>query len=142
MKYLLATIAALLLTSPAYADRVPNRVKSISGCTLYLMCDAQTATGPCTTSPASGEKIVLNAAGRSKTTFYGLQSIGAHSCDVFTNDKGYDLSAGAGQKINNMSIDESFPVLTLEGPLFAVWVECTSITTSATITALSCTGTD
>lgn len=138
MKHLLLIFSLLLFSFSALADTIPERILNAAGCTKFFLCNAQTATGPCTVNPASGDEIVLNSAGRSSITFYGLQSVGNYSCDVFSNDKGFDEALGIGHKINDKSITPIRPILTLQGPLFAIWVECSTITTSATVTALLC----
>ncbi len=138
MKYLVLIFSILFINFAALADTIPERILNAAGCTKYFLCNAQTAIGPCTTSPASGDEIVLNTAGRSSITMYGLQSVGNYSCDVFSNDKGFDDALGIGHRINDKSITPIRPVLTLQGPLFAVWIECSLISTSATVTALLC----
>lgn len=141
MRYLIVSLSAVfLLATPASGDAGPAPTKVGGGvCTSYLMCAAQTATGDCTVLPASGDELVLEMDGRSSMTFYSIQSVGAHICDIMSNDEGHDDASGVGFKVNTASLTDSAPVLSINGLFRFIWVTCPTIGTSATVTALVCT---
>lgn len=139
VKYFI-TLLMILIPSMVFADADPIRVDSVNGCIKYTFCDAQTATGDCTTLPASGDERVLRAMGRSRITYYSLQSVGAHVCDIISNDQGHDAASGAGQKINAVSLTASTAILTLSAPFDYVWITCPTVGTSVTVSAVVCAG--
>ena len=130
----------LLMAGSAWGDVAPEVVENYgSEGVMYKMCDAQTAAAVCT---KDGDQIVLNAAGFSSLTFYGMQSTDvAYSCDIYSRDQSHDTAVEAnGFKINVTSLSETQEVITLSGPFSRVWIKCTSLTgggNSVTITALA-----
>ena len=71
-------------------------------------------------------------------TFVGTQSVDAYTCDVYGNDTGYTVVPEDKQKLTSASLTESNQMVSLEGILPYTWVQCSAITTTATVTAWSC----
>lgn len=138
-KFTLLFVALSFIHAPAWGDTDPTVVDTRSGCKKYLMCDAQTTTGVCTKLPSSGEERILRTFSFSNLTFYSLQSVGAHTCNIFSNDQGYDAASGVGKQINVTSLNATDSMLSFQGSFDYVWVECPTIGTSATVTLLLCT---
>lgn len=97
------------------------------------MCNAQAATGVCT---SAGSNIVADLSGFYTHSFYTTQGVGAYSCDVYSNDTGYDATYR--QKLNTTALTSSGSVLSIEGLLRKVWLECSAVGTQATVTLTSC----
>ena len=138
MKYLLAFLLLCVTASVGFADAEPPFVDEIRACKKYTFCAAQTTTGDCTELPASGDELVLRVIGRSSLTFYSIQSVGAHICNIMSNDRGHDAASGAGFQVNAISLTATTPVLSLSGNFDYIWVTCPTIGTSATVTGLVC----
>ena len=126
----------------ARADTEPALLNQNGQCAQFAMCAAQTATGDCTVSPATGDERILNVFGKwSSFTFYGNQSVDAFSCVVHSNATGHDAESGAFVLISSTPISDSNKAITINGGNFGhIWMNCTSITTSATITVNACPG--
>ena len=137
--FLLGTL--LFAANVSFADASPPVVESLTGCVVYKMCNAQTATGDCSVLPASGDELVLKVASFSNLTFYSTQSTATtYSCDVVSNDVGHDALSGAGHQINTASITESAPILSFSGLFYYLWVNCSAIANNqVTITLQVCT---
>jgi len=107
----------------------------------------ESGTGTCRNAAGTGE-IILRGLGKYAWTFYGTQSVGAYACDVFSNDTGYTALVQDKQKLNAVSITSTTDLLwtpagnlqtkSFDGSFNWVWVECTAIATTATITATVC----
>lgn len=138
MRNLITFLITIFICGIASADIDPLWLKTVNGCTDYTFCGAQTAIGTCTVLPASGDERVLDTIGRSTITFYSTSSAGAHTCNIESNDVGHDAASGVGFQINATALTEATPVLTLSGPLMYIWIECSAITTSVTVTARHC----
>jgi len=130
----------VMFATQAMADTSPSRSGvGQNGCYIYTMCDAQTATGACTVSPAAGDERVAVLGDMSNLTLYGNQSSDdAHTCNLHTSDTGYDASSGEGQLVNSSPLTDSAQVISISGLFYHLWVECTTITTQATVTMLVC----
>jgi hypothetical protein len=96
------------------------------------MCDGQdvTKTGPCDdVGDNSGNIIAHRFNGAYTITIYGTQSTAtAYTCDLYSNDTGYDVDAADKQKVNVTSLTESDQVISFAGMFDYAWMECTTIT--------------
>lgn len=138
MKTLLL-IVSLLLAGIAHADTDPGPIEQRPGCKVYTMCDAQVTTGDCTVLPTSGDERVVKVLSFSNLTFYGLQSVGApYECNIVSNDEGHDAAVGVGFQVNSTSLTDLAPILSISGLFYHIWVNCPTIETSVTVTALVC----
>jgi len=105
------------------------------------MCNAQTLVGDCTVLPASGDEIVLPVfAAGSSLTFFGNQSVGTpYNCNVHGNNTGHDAEAGDFIKLTTTPLSDTQESITLADGMFGhVWLNCSTITTSVTITVNVC----
>lgn len=127
MKPTIILAAMLLAASSAWADAVPlnKRTFSEAGAQTGTLCSAEDTTGAC----ASTDEIVLDLRGKWSIAFYGNQSSATtYTCNVFSNDVGYDASSGEGQQMNASALTQSNQYLALEGLMGYVWINCTTIT--------------
>lgn len=141
MKYFLLL---MLIAGVAGADTSPPQESLSYGCVKYTMCNAQTATDECTVLPASGDELVVRVATNSNLTFYSTASTAStYSCDVISNDQGFDASAptGNGFQINTASITPAAPILSFSGLFDFMWIDCSAINGdgNVTITLQMCT---
>jgi hypothetical protein len=133
-----AIFALTINTGMAWADTSPAPIGSSDGCTSWVVCDGQTATGPCTVEPATGDEIVAKTKFANSLTFDGGRSTGTYSCDFYANTQGYDASSGVGTKINSVPLTETQEMLSYSGVFDQIWVECTAIATNVTVVLNSC----
>lgn len=136
--FTLFAFVALLGVAASQADETVSSVK-FNSCRSYTMCDAQTATGDCTASPASGDERVVKTLGFSTMTFYSMQSVGSpYACNVISNDQGHDAASGVGFQINTASLTNAAPILSITGMFEYIWLTCPTIATSVTVKMLLC----
>jgi hypothetical protein len=107
------------------------------------MCAAQTATGDCdANSDGTGEILVLPVFAKwSSFTFYSNQSVGApYTCTVHSNNNGHDAEAGDFVVISGGgALTDTNESISLNGGNFGfIWINCSAITTSVTITVNAC----
>jgi hypothetical protein len=130
----LAILLGLMLPTMAWADRAPLDQKTLAhGAVTGTLCKAEVSTGDC----ADGDEIVLDARGFQSITFFsGDSTDDTYACDVIMNATGHDAAAtaGEGQDITASQITDSNEILSIAAPLGFLWVNCTTITTSVTIT--------
>ena len=140
-KWLLASLFLSFMCVHAWGDTDPTRIVTEGTCQKLTMCAAQTATGVCTVLPASGDERVLRPFGRwSRFTFFGNESVDTPwSCDVFGNNTGYDLESGDGVQLNTASITNANESITVyNGDFGFIWINCSVIETSVTMTVNAC----
>ena len=140
MKHLLFLLA-LFVTASAFADTSPTRLGDLSNtCGKFVLCGAQTATGDCTVLPASGDEIVLETFSKwSSFTLYSNESVGNHTCHIFSNNGGHDAEPGDAIQISTTALSETQELITLNGGNFGfIWANCSAIGTSVYITVKAC----
>jgi len=138
--FLLALLALSFYIAPARGDTEPTFVRKVNTCEEYIFCTAQTATGVCTVSPASGDEVVLDTFGKwSSLTFYANESVGAFTCNVYGNNSGHDDQSGDGVLLTSTPMDATHEAISLNGGNFGhIWINCSAIATSVTITMNAC----
>jgi len=120
------TLLLLLLPALAWADATPAKTRVNNRCQSYRMCDAQASTGICT-SVSDADEIVLQIARFAHYTFYSIQSTATnYSCDIMTNNQGYDANNTADQ-VNTISITDEAPVYTMGVLLRYLWITCPTL---------------
>lgn len=139
--WLVLILALSFISAPARADTEPTRFGTTDGnCNKYIMCAAQTATGICdTVGDGTGDEIVLVPYGKwSRFTFYSNESAAAHTCLVESNNTGWDADNDA-IVISTTALTATNDLITVfNGDFGALWINCSAITTSVTITVNAC----
>jgi len=125
-----------LFAFSASADFGPEQVSRVSNCVYYRMCDLEGDTGICerTVGGAAGD-IVATIAGTTSLTLFGTSSTGTYTCDLFGATR--DCSAAAtcnSQDLTTTSLSNTGDVISLTGNLDRVWVNCSAIEGSKTVT--------
>lgn len=142
MKRLLFLVLFLsfIYAGASLADTPASRNKIVKTCHEYVLCSAQTATGDCTVLPASGDEITLEVFGQwSALTFFSNQSVGNYSCHIHGNSSGHDDQSGDFVQLSTTAITESNQAISLNGGNFGwIWVNCSAIATSVTMTVNVC----
>jgi hypothetical protein len=80
----------------------------------------------------------MRFAPRGKITLYGTQSSGNYTCNLMTNDKGYDLLSGEGTQVNSATFDQANQTLVMEVNIDYGWITCSTVASSVTVSALVC----
>jgi hypothetical protein len=122
--------------SPAFADTTPNNERVLSGpggatTKVGTLCSLQTSqsTG-CTAS--NGDEMVADLRGFTAIAFYSTQSAStSYTCDVYSSDVGYDADSGVGQDRSTTSLSNTQEMISIDGGLAYVWIECSSIANSS-----------
>lgn len=138
---LILILALSLICARAWADTAPTRTSTVGACGVFVMCLPQTIAGVCDIDgDTTGDKIVLSALGYSKLTFFSNGSVdNPWVCNVFGNDSGYDAESGDGVQLNTTALSNTQEAITLAGGNFnRVWVNCSTVTTSALVTVHAC----
>lgn len=129
MKHIL--LAICLLAAPALADNPPMSMKVFDeGTRTGTLCSAQTATSTGCTGVVNGvsDQLVLALHGYSQIALYSNQSTATtYTCDAYTSDNGYDADSGVGQDRTTTAITETQEMVSLDGALGFLWIECSGI---------------
>ena len=134
-------LAFACLPAPVRADTEPVLLKAVGACESRELCSAQTATGDCTVEPAGGDEIVLKVFGKySSLTFFSNESVGApYACGGHGNRGGHDLESGDFVLLTSTALSDVNESLSLNGGNFGhIWINCSAITTSVTVTVNAC----
>ncbi len=127
----LLLLASLLLPSLAWAEIGPQQTVSPAQ-KAWIMCNGQTATGPCT---RKGEEIVLKD-GRAYTWQFLAETSTAttFSCQAFSASSGFNASLRA--PLSGVILTDTVLSIHFDGLLVSLWFECTTLTGgTVTITA-------
>jgi hypothetical protein len=143
MKRITLFLLSFLISSLAFADTTPNNERILSGpggavTKTGTLCSLQTATSTgCTAS--NGDEMVADLRGFTAVAFYSNQSTStSYTCDVYSSDNGYDADSGVGQDRSTTSLANTQEMISLDGGLAFVWIECSSIANNnVTVTYLA-----
>ena len=138
---LILFLAFVCVPAPMHADTEPALLKAVGVCESRELCSAQTATGDCTVEPATGDELVLKMFGKySSLTFFSNESVGApYVCDVHGNRGGHDAESGDFVLLTSTPLSDTNESISLNGGNVGhIWVNCSTITTSVTVTVNAC----
>ena len=98
-----------------------------------LMCNAETTTSvPCQDS--AGRHIVLDTSQYESVTFDLSESTGTFTCYAYGNNLSYEGNT-TGQQLHATALTTSAYSVTLQHPPKAVWIQCSAIEASESVTA-------
>lgn len=122
---LILAFALLALARSAHAD---VGVGGPSG-SPWPLCAAQTATGACTESPASGEERVATVDGFSTfTAFAEASTATTFTCQIISNDEGHDDATADGDGTVVATLTQASRQARWPGPDSKLFVTCNPIT--------------
>lgn len=135
--------AALIFAVPAVADVRPARTLLSGGCAEYVLCSAEAdGTAGCDNNAATPDNIVADVTGTARITFYATDSTASSfTCNAYTSADSYSSTKRAAITASALGtqITESTQVVSVEGAMRFVWIECAApVGGTVTIEALAC----
>lgn len=123
---------------PARRQLVTGELMGHSGCHVFTLCSAQTATGACV--DATPDEIVADLSGFATATAYATSGTSTDfTCNLFSNLTGHDAGSATAGQVNGSSLTEASRIQVLPFGLARVWGNCPEIANgNVTIEVIAC----